>query len=366
MSTCPTAAMETMLHLYVREEVALSALRLNKAKNFKPGDLAGHLTILRDPFWEEKASVISDTMPMKYNFEQPVTVVIPDRGLWTSGGFNLNRRSTTWFTDASRINGSTGVGVYGPKCQVRKALGKNASIFKGEVYAIQLCAEINLKKCLKGATINIMSDSQAALKALRSFTCESHAVYDCLDTLKCLSKDNRVNLIGVPGHEGIGGNEKADELAKQGAALPFVGPEPFCGLPKSHLKMEIRNWEDKMKDSYWNSIPGQRQAKRFKTCSRRRAKNMLSLCKEELRLLTSLYTGHCCLNYHLNKMGKAENNACRLCNEAPETAEHILCSCEAASYRRLTHLSKAVLTPEEVVMESPKRVLSFVKSLNLF
>ena len=91
-----------------------------------------------------------------------------------------------------------------------------------------------------------MSDSQAALQALRSFTCEFPAVYDCLDTLKCLSKDNRVNLNWVPGHEGIDGNEKADELAKKGAALPIVGPEPFCGLPKSHLKMEIRNWEDKM------------------------------------------------------------------------------------------------------------------------
>ena len=371
MSTCPTAAMEALLgllplHLHVQKEAALCALRLSRTFNFKPGNLVGHLSILKNKTFEEMASIPTDFMPMKYNFEQSFAVVIPDRQLWTSGNPNFKKGSLNWFTDASKINSNTGIGIYGPRCRVRKALGESTSVFQGEITAIQYCASINLNKRLKGATINIFSDSQAALKALRSFTCESRSVSDCLDTLNALGRSNKVNLIWVPGHEGIEGNEKADELAKKGATNPFVGPEPFCGVPKSHFTLKIRHWEDQMKDSHWKSLPGLNQAKRFITCSPKRANQMLSLNKVDLRLLTGLFTGHCSLKYHLHKIGKADSNSCRLCNEAPETAEHILCVCEAASTKRLTYFSKATLTPIEVMKMSPKSILSFTKSLDVF
>lgn len=81
--------------------------------------------------------------------------------------------------------------------------------------------------------------------------------------------------------------------------------------------------------------------------------------KKKLKRLTSLLTGHCDLRACLCKMRKAKSEICRLCTGARETAEHILCFCEAASAFRLRILEEVFPSPQVIWASAPTKVLKF-------
>ena len=84
-----------------------------------------------------------------------------------------------------------------------------------------------------GQDINICTDSQAALKALGNPKITSALVLQCHDNLNIVAKNQSTNLLWVRGHLGIPGNEKADELARQGALSTPLGAEPIIKAPTS-------------------------------------------------------------------------------------------------------------------------------------
>ena len=74
--------------------------------------------------------------------------------------------------------------------------------------------------------------------------------------MECLSElatCNSVQLVWVPGHENILGNERADELAKKGVDTSFTGHEPVLGLPYSVVKRAIGDWMERKHIECWKS-----------------------------------------------------------------------------------------------------------------
>jgi hypothetical protein len=90
---------------------------------------------------------------------------------------------------------------------------------------------------------------------------------------------------------------------------------------------------------YWQSIHGQRQARGFlKRPSAKRAGELLSLSRNQLRILTGLFTRHCHLKGHLFKLGLVDSPQCGSCKQVSETASHVLCDYEAVVALRLRYL----------------------------
>jgi hypothetical protein len=64
---------------------------------------------------------------------------------------------------------------------------------------------------------------------------------------------------------------------------------------------------------------------------------LLSLSRNQLRIMTGLLTGHCNLKGHLFKLGLVNSPECDRCKQASEMASHILCDREALATVRFRH-----------------------------
>jgi hypothetical protein len=60
----------------------------------------------------------------------------------------------------------------------------------------------------------------------------------------------------VPGHEGIVGNETADQLARTGSEHLFTGPEPACGISIGVAKKAFRDLTNSNHKKHWESTTG--------------------------------------------------------------------------------------------------------------
>ena len=371
MRSAPTVALEALLDLpplYVRiqSEAMLTGHRLRRSLGYLSGDMIGHLKICNVSPDVTDVLTVSDYLPLTFNFDHPFQVIFPDRCEWLDGIYPVPVGSIVYYSDGSKKNDSVGVGAVGPGLTLSLPLGSSPSVFQAEIIAIDLCA----RHCLSSNNTSnrdvfIFSDSQAALRALASYSLRSRLVFECLGNLKALATTCRLSLVWVPGHEGIPGNEEADELARLGAESDFIGPEPFCGLGDNHIKGRITMWSNQQKLVNFNSLPVSSFSRSTISYSSVRIKEILNLSKADISTLTGLLTGHCRLKHFLARINRANCSSCRLCNSANETAYHILCECCAVSRTRFRLLGKGSLVPSEAKLISPRSIIAYFKALRL-
>jgi len=273
-----------------------------------------------------------------------------------------------WCTDGSRANSGAGSGIFGlrPNRSFSFPLGKLATVFQTEIYAILQCACENVRRAYKNKRILIFSDSQAALKALSGPKVTSGLVAECLDALSELASLKKVTLAWVPGHRSISGNEEADKLATQASATALLGPEPALEIPKCSEREAIKNWTGVQHFRAWIDLPGLRYGKLFKgrPC-KKKADDLLKLGRHRLKMVTAIYTGHVPVRGHLYTMGLFHGDPiCRFCGMETETVQHIICCCEAMARQRYV-FGRPTVEPKDISTASVRGLCLFIRSAGL-
>ena len=122
---------------------------------------------------------------------------------------------TSCYTDGSKTTHGSGAGVClirGDKVIKTRAYGlsKHTTVFQSELHAIKMATSI-IRDCIApGELINIMCDSQAALRALENVDIKSKVALETIQALNSLGKDYTVSLHWIKAHVNHKGNEMAD------------------------------------------------------------------------------------------------------------------------------------------------------------
>jgi hypothetical protein len=85
-------------------------------------------------------------------------------------------------------------------------------------------------------------------------------------------------------------------------------------------------------------------------------RELLSLNRNQLRILTGLFTGH------LSKLEPVDSPECDRCKQASETALRVLGDCEALATIRFRYLGYHFMKPGDFKDISVSRLLHFVQS----
>jgi len=276
---------------------------------------------------------------------------IPGRNEWL--GDNCKYPPTdgiTCYTDGSKNELASGAGYYCELLRLKESFstGSIATVHQSELFAIsELCDNKSIKTCIDKKIV-ICTDSQSAIEAVISPLVKSKLVFECKQRLNKLGAQNKVTLMWVPGHEGIQGNEIADELARQGAEKEFIGPEPKFGISMTTRKRIVKVWLRKEHIKAWTNYEGAKHTKIFcGTPSKKINLALLNLSRNDIKRVVEVVTNHCSLNKYLFDI-KCEDSPKCLCSHGDETGLHIISECPRYRLFRKKILGKPELVTSDL------------------
>ena len=385
MRTTPTIALEALLGLppvdiFLEEESIRGMLQLRANKEWTSwwGPGRGLVRKSHVKWCEERAKNLPfqsgiplDHIKSELLFNRKFVVRIPRRSEWIEGDIvpaEPAANSIVVYTDGSRQENLSGLGVFiTEECgshELSLSLGPEPTVYQAEAYAILQAVEMLLDGGHRGKIINIYSDSQACLLSINNVKVTSKLIRDCVSKLNELGVINEVILSWIPGHVGMEGNEKADELARKASAVNFVGPGPVLPVATATQKAIIGGRAVNKFNLRWNNLTTCRQTREAMSRPPGGAlsKALLGLERKELREVCSVVTGHCRLNRHLFLLRVVDSPTCQKCRMGKEeTPFHYLGECPRYGPQRLNHLGNVTIPVGELWKIPVRDILSFIK-----
>lgn len=273
------------------------------------------------------------------------------------------------FTDGSKIpeTGETGAGIYFPKFRnISVTLSHHLSIFTAELTAIKLAiTAIQVAEAQNPTTQKylIATDSLSSLQALQNQSSQRQdLVYSILLSLtECFKKGLQIDLLWVPAHIGIAGNEKADTLAKVASTGENTTCLKFCQtkipVPISPaekivaIKMAVR---EQWKVTYHKEVRGTR--KLLSSTPSNKPVQIPGTRKEQALLARMRLGGE--RNLH-----KQNNTICQ-CGQNTVNTYHLLLECDL-NHNHRTELLNALMAENltltlENALNPPPNIWNFI------
>jgi ribonuclease HI len=259
-----------------------------------------------------------------------------DRRTWVSSFSQGSWSGTGGFRTLS----GAWAGVYGQSSGSRLgiSLGKHATVFQAEIYAMLACTYGIQTNARSEKCVSCCSDSQGALEVPRTAKTTSPLMQLCQKAMN-ISTHYSVGLFWVPGHSGGRGNETAEQFAKDGTLRQFAGPQPALGVSRHNTRRKIQRWMDNQRMA---------MARKLISGPNPTAQTMLpSFNRVQSKVVNGHLAGRNTRTRNLHLMGLIDSSLCRRCG-AEETSSHVLRECEASATLRQAYLGSFLLDPEDV------------------
>jgi hypothetical protein len=123
----------------------------------------------------------TDKMIPRHICDKSFTVRLPDRSEWKDGFQPDTRGELFWHTVGSKINEGIGARVCGYCTRKKLSFSRRqcTTVFQAEIYAIKAYAVENIDRICKYRIVYIVSDSEAANKALAKYQINSELNWNC-------------------------------------------------------------------------------------------------------------------------------------------------------------------------------------------
>jgi len=350
----PTAGLEAItghppLDLWIEMEAAMGYLRTIKHVKVDVQDLItttrsyiGHRQHCRQLLQDLDLDYDSvDLLPATKDWNSKFRVV--KKSLGEGLPPKETRGCVDYYTDGSRMNGLTGAGlaVYDDgELQAARFvhLGEEITVYQAEVYAIKMAAKTMQTTQCGLKHLRIYTDSQSAVLALASSTVNSKMILNCRKELNNAAKQNRLTVHWIKAHVGHPGNEKADELAKEGAETPWMTPPDSIPMSKAVMRGHVKDKIQEQWNNRWQALQSCRQTKQWlPELDPGLSKQIMRMNRKELSIAVQVITGHNFLRRHSALVARdpdEELKDCRLCLEDEETTHHIVAECPALALTR--------------------------------